>query len=731
MATTETRQGVSGEGALRNDNVAVVGGGVAGMACALRLAQRGYEVTLYELAPMLGGNASSERSSRGPYYDVYPHLYPEWYANFWKLCKDDLNMTRQDAFMPRTAIKILQAPPEHSAAAAAATGGAPAPKPTYLELKNPTTPQAMCDDLLAGVLSPPDMFLVGFFLLDLAGQPFSRLHMLQRQTVNGFFYSRRYATEDSAELHNTILMDIWSIPSSDTSAAAYHAFVRHNLAFAGGKPFAWLLRGSLQETLITRWETELRNSGCLIKTSVEVTEVECGDQFVQLTLKKPGEQPYKQRHKNVVLAVPAPALARLVMNGTGTRIVDRLPELSELRRLRTARMLVVNLYFKEKLPDIPPEHVGLARSRGYLTFIDISQLWTSLQNNENQPTVLVLAASDFFAFSSEDSKEWAYMMIKELASYLPAVKPGNRWGDRSNGNIDYDKSLYQEKYDRRLFLNTIDADRYKPKAHYPDLNNVFFAGDFCANDVQMATVEGAIVSGLQAAEALRRVVGKGEEIAIIPQAALSRAELLALKLALLCTAYGAKAWSTINAALRDQADRRTPEGLLTSMASLSLLPLSYVADWWGSAEALALHALSAKKEPEVATSLVADGLSLAARGLLAAGSYLQSVITEQSSRQTGAAGASPGQSEKPSPTLLSLVKGLCQAIDDELRKPSPAPTRPPPQAVGIPPELEWFAALGRICARLQSAAEQGSRPPPGSGRYRSWSEHIRRHRAKP
>ena len=30
------------------------------------------------------------------------------------------------------------------------------------------------------------------------------------------------------------------------------------------------------------------------------------------------------------------------------------------------------------------------------------------------------------------------------------------------------------------------------------------------------------------------------------------------------------------------------------MASLSLLPLSYVADWWGSAEALALHALSAK-----------------------------------------------------------------------------------------------------------------------------------------
>jgi uncharacterized protein with NAD-binding domain and iron-sulfur cluster len=739
MTTPEAQSVEARESPPADNDVAVVGGGVAGMTCALRLAQRGYKVTLYESAPMLGGNASSEKSN-GKHYDVYPHLYPEWYANFWNLCEDDLGLTRQDAFEPRTAIKILQAPPGHSAAAAAATAGATAPKPTYLELKNPTTPQAMCDDLLAGVLSPPDMFLVGFFLLDLAGHPFSRLDMLQRQTVNGFLYSRGYATEEAAELHNTVLMDIWSIPSSDTSAAAYHAFVRHNLAFAGGRPFAWLLRGSLQEMLIGPWEEKLGRPGnpgsvrCTIEKAVEVTEVECGDQFVQLTLKKDGEKESKQPHKNVVLAVPAPALGQLVMNGpSGRRIVDKLQELSELRRLRTARILVVNLYFNEKLSDIPPEHVGLARSRGYLTFVDISQLWKSLENIKDKHTVLVLAASDYYAFSSEDGKEWAYMIIRELAEYLPAgcVRPGNSWGDTKNSNIDYDQSWYQEKYDRRLFLNTIDSDSYKPKAHYPNLNNIFFAGDFCKNDVKMATIEGAVVSGLQAAEALRRMVGQGHEITIIPQASPSRTELLALKLALLSTAYGAKAWSTVNVALRDLADRRTPEGLLTPLAILPLLPLSYVAEWWGSAEALALQALSAKKEPEVATSLVEDGLSLAARGLLAAGSYLQSVITEQSSRQPRAGRPSPGQSEKQSPTLLSLVKGLCQAIDDELRKPSPAPMRPPPLAAGIPPELEWFAALGRICARLQSAAEQGSRPPPGSGRYRSWSEHIRRHRAKP
>ena len=318
------------------------------------------------------------------------------------------------------------------------------------------------------------MFLFGFALLDLAAQPFPRLDTLQRQTINGFLYSRGYTTEDCAKLHDTILMEIWSIPSSETSAAAYHAFVRHNLAFASGKPFAWLLRGSLQEMLIQPWQKKLTDLRCRIKTGVEVTKIERDDNKpVRLTLQDHNPQPqqgaarekqspqqepvlYTRQHKNVVLTVPAPALARLVMAGqVGTRIVDKVQELSELRRLQTARILVANLFFKEKLPDIPPEIVGLARSRGYLSFVDLSQLWTSLKNGDDPATVLVLAASDSYALWSEDSKEWAHMMIEELARYVPAVNAGDHWGD-PNSNIDYSKSLYQEKYQRPLFLNTIE-----------------------------------------------------------------------------------------------------------------------------------------------------------------------------------------------------------------------------------------------------------------------------------
>src|SRR5262249_55385593 len=139
---------------LRSKEVAVVGGGIAGLTCALRLAQRKYKVTLYEKSPMLGGNLSSENDN-GFYYDVYPHLFCDWYKNFWEIVEKDLRIQRNDNFETRMGVKVLHRSPLKT-------------DPIYLDLKNPSSLQAIWEDLRSGVLSPPDMFLVGFTLLDLA-----------------------------------------------------------------------------------------------------------------------------------------------------------------------------------------------------------------------------------------------------------------------------------------------------------------------------------------------------------------------------------------------------------------------------------------------------------------------------------------------------------------------------------------------------------------------------------
>ena len=665
--------------------VAIIGAGIAGLTCALRLSKRGYKVTLYEKDAVLGGDLSS-KFSNGMYHDVYTHLFCDWYVNFWRIVEDDLKIKLDDAFEPRMSVKLLD-PPSSPQQATNNT-------PSYTELKNPNTLKNALDNLRSGALPAPDMFLVGFTLLDLASQPFHRSNLLEQQTVNGFLYSRPYATLDCADLHNTILNEVWCISSSDTSAAAYKDFVKHVLG-SSGLPFAWLLRGSLEEMLIKPWQESLKND-CNIRASVEVIAVEVGDDdTMQLTL----SDKTKATHANVVFAVPAPELAKLVMTGRpGRSVVEHLPALSELQRLRTASILVVTVFFKQKLPNIPREHVGLARSRGYLTFIDISQLWTSLSHIKEQHSVLILAASDAYAYPSANEEEWAHLMIQELAGYLPAVKPGRRWGD-AESNIDYSKSFPQNNRSHTLFLNDMNSEQVLLEPSYPDLQSVFFAGDFCNNEVKMATVESAVLSGLHAARALQTKVEGKSDITVEPGVIPSSVEFSAAKLALLPLAYGATAWAAVNVALRDLANGQTetPEGALAPVTTLALIPLRYVADWVASLETLGVVLLSPGGEPDSSSSTVQRGLRAAARGMLAASDHLCNLAAKRSA-------------DKP--------RGLASLLTDVLKVVSSAASEPP------------TARPARAGPTLRSALAEGSGLLRGSGRHRPRLEYVRRHRAK-
>ena len=735
MTTAASRSEATAALTSSDKDVAIVGGGVAGLTCALRLSERGYNVTLYEKAAVLGGNLSSEPGSVMD-HDVYPHLFCDWYVNFWQIVEADLGIKRHEDFDPQVGVKVLHDPNAAPPVSPEKTGEE---QPTYQDLKNATTPQHIWGNLWSGVLSPPDMFLVGFTLLDLASQPFHPSNILEQQTVNGFLYSRRYATEACAELLNMILMEIWSIPSDDTSAAAYKDFLRPGLRFSSAMPFAWLLRGSLAEKLITPWCRQLENTHCRIKTGAEVRSINLRDDHkVELTLKeKDGKDGPPVQHTNVVLAVPSAELARIVMTGDrGRRIVDKVPKLSKLRSLRTAQILVVIVYFKEKLPNIPRETVGLAGSLGYLTFLDISQLWTSLSNIKERHTVLVLAASEAYAYPSE-GEEWAHMMLKELARYLPTVKPGAKW-NATDSNIDYSLSWYQDNKSHTLFLNDVDSDSVQPKAYYEDeLPNVFFAGDFCVNDVKMATVEAAVISGLEAARAAQMQVEGESDITIAPRRAPRLAELLAMKLGLLPVAYGATAWSTVNVALSHLAKGEIVKGTITPLIGLSSLPLNYLAEWAGTIDALGVNSVSPADGRYVPTSSIQDALALGARGLLAAGDYLRQVASEVSLDETDK--KTDKEADKKA-NLRSLLKGVLRAIDKGLQEPPPSPpaaherraatVRDKTAATAVPIDLRWVSAAAGFLKALGSAIDEGRGLPPGSGRYRHSSEYVRRHRAK-
>lgn len=558
--------------------VAIAGGGIAGMTAALRLAQRGYSVTLYEEKPWLGGNMGSHRDEgSGVYHDVYPHMFSNFYVNFWDIVENEIGLKRDDSattdFESRDSFRTLTR------------------SQGYRELKNAATmdPQALLADMQAGVagLSPLDMYLYMYSLLDLIVYRFDERGRLGL-SLNGFVRSRPFVTEPVAALHDAIVMFIWSIHSAGTSASSYKSFYRH--AFGNVRPLLWLLKGSLAEKVVEPLEARLVELGCTIHKQVSVRRVvRDGSRVVGLELKRAdfdmkthavkvtGATVEAAPFDELVLAVSPGALGRLANEGVvDQRLSTLMPKLTHAgRRLHAEPIAVMDLYFKRKLPGIPRENVSVIDSDCYFSFLDLSQLWPGPE--KEGVTALTLAASDYWALPTDNERENAHHMVRELKHYLGDFNAGTRWGD-PDADIDWKRSHYHSNEDDVIFVNQVGSWDYRPETHDPQVENLFFAGDYCRNHIDMATVEAAVTSGINAAAALQAKHPLGERIAVLEPPVLPHASLAALKLMLAPSAYASKAWLTATDVANKVNAGRPPAELTQDLTTLMGLPAAFAID---------------------------------------------------------------------------------------------------------------------------------------------------------
>ena len=577
--------------AIKPVRVTVAGGGIAGMSAALRLAQRGYAVTLIEAKPWLGGNMASHQDvspvrkdgqeilvPEGPYHDVYPHMFSNFYVNFWDIVEKELGLKRtlspDSDFDARDGIMTLTQ-----------TGG-------WRELKNAATldPRLLWADMTGGMsrVSPADMYLYLYSLLDLIVQRFETRGLIGL-SLNGYIRSRPTATEEVAKLHDAIVMFIWSIHSAGTSAASYKSFYRH--AFGNVQPLLWLLKGSLAEKIVLPLRKRLVELGCTVMENTALTQVEVEKGRVSRIELHRAEYDWN-RHKvkvtadavaapafdHLVLAVSPGYLGKLATEGKDPtrRLSAVLPKLAHAgKRLPAEPIAVLDVYFKRKLSGVPPENIMVTDSDCYFSVIDISQLWPALK--KEGITALTLAASDYWALPSDNDDENAFHMIRELWRYIGGFNPGTRWED-PDADIDWGRTHFHSNKDDIIFVNQVGSWDYRPETHFREVENLFFAGDFCRNHVDMATVEAAVTSGINAAAAVQAASPMGERIVTRPSPEIPHAMLGALKLMLAPAAYAAKAWVLT----REIADKATDgvrfKDLPHDLTALATLPAAYVGD---------------------------------------------------------------------------------------------------------------------------------------------------------
>lgn len=487
----------------KSPSVIVAGGGLAGITAALRLAERGYRVKLYEQKQVLGGDLASRDGNDGVPLDVYPHMYLSWYRNFWNLIGGTPGIERDDQFQSFSTVMQLRRDEF----------------PRTRHITNLYSLRDMLKNLFSGMAPPADMYVAGYSAIDLLAETCNPTVPLDAVSVTGFLESRPYMTDRASDAVDTFITMIWAIPAYLTAANDYRDYLMYS--FADHDPAYWLVNGSSREQVIAPLERALRAAGVEIRTSANVSKVTCtGNAVASIEVEagafdedarvwRPEKGGWVEPVDELVLAVSPEGLSQLVRSGPpGGSIVDIAPRLAEVSRLRTQRIPIVHLYFREKRNGIPAEPVGMYRSPLALAFTDISQ---RAKAGTFKGSVLSVSASNPYALPGTSDADDGFAIIRELAEYLD-FRVGSRWGE--SPDIDWDLTLYEPNTDTTLSLNETGADMWRPPPGCPDVVNLALAGDFCQNDVGMMTIESAVTTGLAAAASIvrRRGVGDPPEI---------------------------------------------------------------------------------------------------------------------------------------------------------------------------------------------------------------------------
>ena len=432
--------------------VTVVGGGLAGMTAAWEIRKLGVPVRLLEASPELGGMAGS-RVIDGRVEDHGVHIFPAWYRNANALVKElGVELRECDNFY-----QLM-----------------PGEFPTFRTFRSLFTLGDFIKDIRSGVTPAADRLLFYFGLIDLL----SRRYDGRDEPLGDFLRSRWYLTETAiADIEHLFVAS--SAAESDLASAS--SFRGSIAAFSRHPGRVRMPKGSLHESFIGPFRQRLADDGVEIHTGTELLEATVDGERLAAITTSDGTEPVTG---HVVLAVPHGRLTRL-----GPAVTGALRPANGVDQLRSRPLGALHVYLRRRLPGLPDEHVRLVGSPHAITLIDVGQVWdghdTSLLN-------CVVGRVSRLAELPESAA--VKVLVEELMTYLPVLT----WDD-------VEHVCYQPHLGAPFFTPGPDSDRHRPVSSTA-LSNVHLAGDFCAGPPGMAGMEGAVRSGLAAAESVRRAM---------------------------------------------------------------------------------------------------------------------------------------------------------------------------------------------------------------------------------
>jgi uncharacterized protein with NAD-binding domain and iron-sulfur cluster len=515
------------------------------MSAALRLLESGFHVRMYEQDDFVGGMLHSywDDTTQTMREHGY-HMMPNFYFNFWKLVGE---LGLEDNFVPREGMRFLH-------------GDDIANLPA---MYNPSGPQDFLRNLTGDAEPPPDLFIYMYSMIDILAQPADQDDKLDDVSVTGFLRSRPYMTDEAMKLHQTMWQTVWGISSDQASMKSYRAFIKYSNRYS--VPEFWFLNGNKWDHLIRPWLERLQGYGDRFELSLlhrlEQVHVDPAAKSIQsLEFRRVDRSPSVNVGRwqaygapelvdvsddAVIISVTPGAIKGLVHGD----LYNIAPKLGEVQYLSAAPIGNLQLRLKRKV-ELPSDITEFPDAPYSMTFLDFTQIWTDLDT-----TMLNVSVSDpvgLMSLDPEHRNDDGELIIDldapttALEYVLKEVLAALRSLPITLDDVDLRRTLYDVLTGEELFANMAGSWARRPETSTP-VSNLWLAGTYVKNPIDVATIEGAVMTGAMAAEAVRRDRASGEPPVTVLQPEEFPVEMYqALRIAWTPFVGMAKLWASSN-----------------------------------------------------------------------------------------------------------------------------------------------------------------------------------------
>jgi squalene-associated FAD-dependent desaturase len=445
--------------------VAVVGGGLAGLAAGCALASAGMKVTLFERRPYLGGRASSyQHPGTGEVIDNCQHVLLGCCTNLI-----DFYQRTGVAGSIRWFDRMTFLEP---GGRASEIGPSSLPAPLH------TTPAF----LRASCLEVADKVAIARAMMALAP-------MAPRDTGESFlgWLNRHGQTVRAIErfwkpvLVSALNEEVERVSVPYAAQVMRESFLKSAAAGRMGVPTVPLTDlYSAAGSYICERQGEVQ-----FRTSAESFRAE--PSHVKLAL---GDR--EETFDYVIFALPFDSLERILPDSSTSQ-----PLRNSLARFETSPITGIHLWFDRVISDL--DHAVLL-DRTIQWMFHKSKLQNRNSNGHGSYVELVVSASKTLVDKSK--QEIVDLAVSELREFFPAAREANL----------LKSTVIKEVHATYSPRPGIEADRPRPETVWP---RVFLAGDWTATGWP-ATMEGAVRSGYLAAESVARVAGMRDASFLVP-----------------------------------------------------------------------------------------------------------------------------------------------------------------------------------------------------------------------